>query len=145
VTAMKRFFTCLALLAGLALPVAVVHADNAGPQNGTSSAAQAKAGATIYANICQGCHMENALGATGAATIPALAGNSHLGAPAYPIFVVLYGRGAMPALGGLLSDTQVANVLNYVRQNFGNHFSNPISPSEVGKVRIPGRLYAGGF
>jgi mono/diheme cytochrome c family protein len=143
--AMKRFFTCLVVLAGLALPVAAAHADNAGPQNGASSAAQANAGATIYANICQACHMEDARGATGAATIPALAGNSHLGAPAYPIFVVLYGRGAMPALGGLLSDEQIANVLNYVRQNFGNHFSDPILPTEVGKARIPGQLYSGGF
>ena len=133
------------VLAGLACPAAMVRADSAGPVNGPSSAVQSSAGATVYANVCQGCHMANAQGATGAATIPALAGNNHLAAPAYPIYVVLYGHGAMPALGELLGDDQIAAVLNYVRQNFGNHFSGQISPSEVKASRIPGRSYAGGF
>jgi mono/diheme cytochrome c family protein len=136
-------FSLVALALGL--PFAAAKADNAGPQTGTSPAVQSSSGATVYANVCQACHLANALGATGAATIPPLAGNSHLGAPAYPIFVVLYGHGAMPALGGILSDDQIAGVLNHVRQNFGNHFTGQVSAAAVRAARVPGKDYAGGF
>ncbi len=140
-----KFSKILLGAVALALPFAAAMADNAGPQTGTLPTAQSTSGATVYANLCQACHMEDARGAVGAAAIPPLAGNKHLAAHAYPIFVVLYGRGAMPALGGILSDDQIAGVLNYVRQNFGNHFAGPVSPTEVKAARIPGKLYAGGF
>lgn len=131
-------------LAIMMLPVAIVHADNAGPQN-TAPSASATSGAGIYANICQGCHMADARGATGAGTIPALAGDPRLEGSGYPIYVVLYGHGAMPALGSLLSDAQIAAVLNYVRQDFDNHFPGAITASEVHAARIPGKDYSGGY
>lgn len=145
------FFSNIVRVAVLTLPLSVstlacAYADDAGPQSGAQDIAQSKLGGTkIYTNICQACHMENALGATGAATIPALAGNSRLDEHGYPIFVVLYGRGAMPAFGDLLNDDQIAAVLNYVRQDFGNHFKVPILPAEVKAGRVPGKSYSGGY
>jgi mono/diheme cytochrome c family protein len=132
------------LLSLLVTGVVAAHADSAGPQNGAPAITQEKAdGPMIYASTCQACHMANARGATGAATIPALAGNPKLQGHGYPIYVVLYGHGAMPAFGGVLTDAQIAAVLNYVRQNFGNNFKTPILPPEVKAMRAPGKQYAG--
>jgi mono/diheme cytochrome c family protein len=79
-------------------------------------------GEAVYAALCAGCHMPDGEGAVGAGAYPALAANELLAAPSYPINLVLYGQGAMPPLGGLLDDRQVADVVNYVRSHFGNDF-----------------------
>lgn len=133
------------LLSPIALTgVVAARADSSGPQNGAPAITQMKAdGAEIYASTCQACHMANARGATGAATIPALAQNPHLKEAGFPIFVVLYGHGGMPAFGGLLNDTQIAAVVNYVRQNFGNDYKTQVLPSQVKAMRIPGKQYSG--
>ena len=41
---------------------------------------------------------------------------------------------AMPAFGWRLSDAEVADVLSFVRQSWGNH-SPPVNPAEVGHLR----------
>jgi mono/diheme cytochrome c family protein len=41
-------------------------------------------GEELYANVCQGCHMPDGKGATGAGTYPSLAGDKALEAPGYP-------------------------------------------------------------
>ena len=41
----------------------------------------------------------------------------------------------MPAFGDYLTDAQVAEVVNYVRSHFGNRYANPITPSEVARLR----------
>ena len=91
----------------------------------------------IYTQVCQGCHQANAKGATGAATIPALAGNPKLANAGYPIYVVLNGKGGMPWLGTMLNDTQVASVVSYVRTNFGNHYADPVTAQDVAALRGP--------
>jgi hypothetical protein len=45
-------------------------------------------GEQIYRQVCKACHMADAKGATGAATIPALADNPHLSDASYPITMV---------------------------------------------------------
>jgi mono/diheme cytochrome c family protein len=99
-------------------------------------------GEALYQGICQGCHMPDAKGAIGAGAYPALANNPRLAVAIYPIVVVLNGQRAMPALGkGAppfsvgLTDVQVANVLNYVRTHFGNHYQDVITPAAVGAAR----------
>lgn len=72
-------------------------------------------GEALYANICQACHMEDGKGAVGAGFYPASANNLKLEARSYPVHVVLHGLKAMPPLKKLLSDEQVAAVVNYVR------------------------------
>ena len=83
-------------------------------------------GEALYRGLCQGCHMSDAKGATGAGTYPALANNARLVAEIYPITVVVHGQRAMPSFGADLSDEQIANVLNYVRTHFGNRYKDVI-------------------
>ena len=91
----------------------------------------------IYTELCQGCHMANARGGVGAARIPALAGNAKLKNGGYPVYVVLNGYGAMPWLSNMLNDAQVASVVNYVRSNFGNGYTDAVKPEDVAAVRGP--------
>ena len=94
-----------------------------------------QSGEDLFKNICQGCHMPDAKGAIGAGAYPALAGNPRLAAAIYPITVVLQGQRAMPPFGESLSDEQVANVINYVRTNFGNHYKDTVTPAAVAARR----------
>ena len=94
-------------------------------------------GATLYRAVCQGCHMPDARGAQGAGMYPALAGNAKLASAAYPVLTVLNGRHAMPPLGVYLSDAQVAEVVNFVRTHFDNHYADAVTPNDVSKLRAP--------
>ena len=94
-------------------------------------------GATLYHAICQGCHMPDARGAEGAGRYPALAANPKLASAAYPMLTVLNGRRGMPALGGYLSDAQVAEVVNFVRSHFGNSYADAVTGTDVAKLRKP--------
>src|ERR1700733_13199917 len=111
--------TCaVALMLSLLLPFAA-HAQ------GTAHFSPAfrfteQGGEQLFANVCQGCHMPDAKGAVGARTYPSLAGNKKLEAGGYPIYIVVRGQRAMPAFGAMMSDEQVAAVVNYLRTHFGN-------------------------
>jgi mono/diheme cytochrome c family protein len=94
-------------------------------------------GAEVYQNVCQACHMANALGGEGAGKIPALAKNGTLEASGYPIMVVTGGKGAMPWFRGSLSDTQIADVINYVRSNFGNKYKDKVTPAMIAEQGLP--------
>ena len=88
-------------------------------------------GKAIFTNICQGCHMPQAQGAVGAGMYPALAKNEKLEVAGYPVAVVVHGQKAMPAFGPLLNDQQIADVVNYVRTNFGNKYKDKVSAADV--------------
>jgi len=88
-------------------------------------------GEAVFKNICQGCHMANAQGAVGAGMYPALAKNAKLEVAGYPMAVVVHGQKAMPAFGPLLNDQQIADVINYVRTNFGNNYKDKVTPQDV--------------
>jgi mono/diheme cytochrome c family protein len=94
-------------------------------------------GKEVYTHICQGCHMPDAKGAVGAGHYPALAHNAKLVSPAYPVAMVVNGRGNMPAFGQMLTDTQVADVVNFVRTNFGNAYTDSLTPDDVKAIRPP--------
>jgi mono/diheme cytochrome c family protein len=94
-------------------------------------------GAALFQAICQGCHMPQAQGAAGAAAYPALAHNQKLASGAYPVYTVMRGRKAMPALASYLSDAQVIAVVTYVRTHFGNNYADKISPDLVKAARAP--------
>lgn len=125
----------LAVLAGLALLPGRAFADAAA--NIAGAATTSTDGQVLYTQICQGCHMANARGAVGAAAIPALAGNPKLKSSGYPVYVVLNGYGAMPWFSTVLTDTQIASVVNYVRTNFGNTYTDAVKPEDVAAVRGP--------
>jgi cytochrome c5 len=92
-------------------------------------------GATLFHAVCQGCHMSDAKGATGAGTYPALAANPKLASAAYPALTVIKGRHGMPAFAEYLTDAQVAEVVNYVRTHFDNHYTDALTADDVKKLR----------
>lgn len=98
-------------------------------------------GEALYQNICQSCHMPDAKGAKAAGFYPALSGDKNLQSSMYLAYVTLYGKGGMPGFGGLLDDQQVANIVNYVRLNFRNSFSDSISEQDVKSIRKPNHQY----
>ena len=103
------------------------------------------AGAQIYADECAGCHATNGKGTPG--LFPSL---SHSPAvqqtdPTSLLHVVLRGArsvgtdkaptaAAMPEFGWLLHDDQIAAVLTYIRNAWGNS-APPVSAGEVGNAR----------
>ncbi len=94
-----------------------------------------KTGEALYANICQACHMPDGKGASGAGTYPALAGDQNLAARGYPVLVVVKGQRGMPPIGVIMSDDQVAAVVNYVRTHFGNNYQDAVTSEEVKSAR----------
>ena len=99
-------------------------------------------GRQIYEHISQGCHMPDAGGAVGAGHYPALAGDPTLVSRQFMALTLLNGRRNMPAFGAkhaigftgppaTLSSAQIADVVNYVRTHFGNHYKDMITPAEV--------------
>ena len=88
-------------------------------------------GEKIYQAICQGCHMTQGQGAHEVGFYPALAGNEKLAAGAYPVGVVMNGLHGMPSFAQRLDDEQVAEMVNYVRSNFGNQFTDAVKAEDV--------------
>lgn len=137
---MKRIGLAAALFLACAGHAAAQSSDGALLTYATLKQAD---GETIFHAICQGCHMPDAKGATGAGNYPALAGNPKLASPQYMAAVILFGRHDMPSFvvrasthrsffeDATLTDEQVAEVINYVRTHFGNHYSNNITADEV--------------
>lgn len=127
---MRRIvFACTVAVLPWLAGTAPARADSAGF---SSRIQPLNSGEDVYRHICQGCHMPDAKGAMGAgAQFPALAGNPKLQGSAYPIYVILNGYGGMPWFAGVLDDTQVANVVNYIRTHFGNHYTDAVTPADV--------------
>jgi mono/diheme cytochrome c family protein len=104
-----------------------------------------KIGAKIYADECSGCHAANGKGIP--SLFPALHGSAVVQQtdPTSLMHVVLRGsRGiatdaaptgaAMPEFGWLLKDDEVAAVLSYIRNSWGNA-APAVSAGEVAKAR----------
>ena len=89
-------------------------------------------GEKVYAGICVACHQASGQGSP-ALKAPALAGNKFVvGAEQGPIDTVLNGRPntAMQAFKQQLSDTEIAAVITYARNTWGNKGSD-VQPAEV--------------
>jgi mono/diheme cytochrome c family protein len=127
-------------VATLSLLPLLVHAQDRAPAASRSALSQGfsfvqMSGEELFAGICQGCHMSDARGASGAATYPSLASNGRLAASGYPVSVVVNGQRGMPALGVMMSDDQIAAVVNYLRSHFGNHYRDAVTAEDVRAVR----------
>jgi mono/diheme cytochrome c family protein len=94
-------------------------------------------GAKVYEELCQACHMANAMGAEGAGKITALAKNPNLESADYPITIVTGGKGAMPWFRGSLTDQQIADVINHVRSHYGNRYKDKITAADVAERGLP--------
>jgi mono/diheme cytochrome c family protein len=102
-------------------------------------------GAKIYADECSGCHVANGKGSAG--LFPPLAGSALVQQtdPTSLMHVVLRGArsvatdgaptaSAMPQFAWLLKDDEVAAVLTYIRNSWGNA-APAVSAGDVGKAR----------
>jgi mono/diheme cytochrome c family protein len=131
------------ILIALALQATTAHAQAPAPRPAAAPADAAfgarmlgeATGEQIFHKVCAACHMHDAKGAEGAGRYPALAGNRNLAVPAYPAMVIVKGLNGMPPIGNMLTDAQVADVVNYVRSNFGNKFKGKLTPAEVKALR----------
>ena len=128
-----------ALAAGLLAAFAAIPAAAQAPPGGDTGGGITRVpkpvtGEQVYKSVCAACHMQDAKGGTGAGTIPALAANPKLAGAAYPIVVVAGGKGGMPGFAGTLSNAQMANVITYVRTNFGNAYPKPVTEADVAKL-----------
>jgi mono/diheme cytochrome c family protein len=92
-------------------------------------------GEELFVNVCRGCHMSDGKGAAGAGTYPSLAGNRNLEASGYPVHVVVNGQRGMPPFGAMMSDDQVAAVVNYLRTHFDNNYQDAVTAEDVKIVR----------
>ncbi|WP_257656493.1 c-type cytochrome [Parapedobacter lycopersici] len=102
----------------------------------------------VYTTYCRACHQSNGMG--DGSRFPPIAESEWVsGDKTRLISVILNGltgpitvkgvsyNEAMPAHGSFLNDDQVAEVLTYIRGNFGND-SGPITAEEVAAVRKQG-------
>ncbi len=101
-------------------------------------------GKKVYDSVCLACHMADGSGVPGMHP-PITESDFVNGDPAKLIGIVLYGmKGKIEVKGevynsimppqAFLTNEQVADVLTYVRSNFGNT-SGPITPDDVQKIR----------
>ena len=127
-----NYWVALIAVAGVAVSSAAIAALSVDIARGGY---EQQSGEELYRGICQGCHMPDAKGAIGAGAYPALANNARLIARQYPISVVISGQRAMPSFGADLSDAQIANVINYVRTHFGNHYKDALTAETVKAAR----------
>ncbi|SMO86556.1 cbb3-type cytochrome c oxidase subunit II [Fodinibius sediminis] len=102
-------------------------------------------GATIYANNCASCHQSDGQGVEG--VFPPMAGDPVVTAedPTDHIRIVLYGlqgvpiegteyQGIMQPFGEMMSDEEVAAVINHERTSWGND-APTVTAEDVAKVR----------
>lgn len=88
-------------------------------------------GQKVYGSICAGCHGTEG---QGVGTFPALVGSKIATGPvADHIKVVVNGRPGtpMPAFGGQLTDKQIAAVVTYERNAWGNNMNDLVQPKDV--------------
>ena len=92
-------------------------------------------GKQVYGNLCAACHQPDGSGMP-AAGFPAMKGSAvATGDVDAHIGQVLNGKGAMPPYKGSLDDTQIAAVVTYERNAFGNDTGDVVQPSQVAAQR----------
>lgn len=131
------------LTAGAIAASAGAQTSSAGPVTGdaaegtfvTGAKFSEPTGELMYKNVCAGCHMPDAKGSVGAGFYPALAKNPKLVAGGYPVTVLLNGMNGMPAVGRMMTDQQVADVVNYIRTHFGNKYKDKVTAADVQPLR----------
>ena len=113
-------------------------AGDQGPQTVEALAGYMKHGAKIYSAKCGGCHQANGLG--DGANFPPLANSKWVtGEPRLTSMIILNGvkgaievdgkvwNGQMPAQGSGLNSKDLAGLLTYLRNSFGNETGDVIS------------------
>lgn len=93
------------------------------------------AGKKVYGNICAACHQADGSGLE-AAGFPSLQGSPAIKGPvAAHVTQILNGKNAMPPYKNTLDDKQIAAVVTYERNAFGNDSGDVIQPAQVAEQR----------
>jgi cytochrome c oxidase cbb3-type subunit 2 len=114
-----------------------------------SSGYDATKGEQLFVANCSVCHQATGVGLPGA--FPPLKGNAVVNDPdpTMHIHTVLFGlegatvggvkyESAMPEFGSMLSDADVANIIDYERSVWGNH-GKPVTAKDVAAIRAKGK------
>ncbi|MEN8259833.1 MAG: cytochrome c oxidase subunit II [Pseudomonadota bacterium] len=87
-------------------------------------------GEKVYATNCSSCHMPTGEGLPG--TFPAIAGSALVTGPIdAQIDMVMNGKGMMPAFAQMLDAVDIAAVITYTRNAFGNDVGDSVQPSVI--------------
>lgn len=98
-------------------------------------------GEKVYTANCAVCHQPTG---KGAGQFPALDGSKIANGPiAEHVNIVLKGKGAMPNWGATLNDVEIASVITYERNTWGNHTGDILQPKQVADARN-GKMPEGG-
>jgi len=90
-------------------------------------------GAKVYAANCAACHQPNG---KGAGAFPALDGSKMvLGPKAAQYDILINGKGAMPKWAGVISDGDIAAVMTYTRNAWGNKTGDVIQTQDIVSAR----------
>jgi mono/diheme cytochrome c family protein len=91
------------------------------------------AGEQLFLNNCAECHQRDGKGIPN--IYPALAGSEVVrGSGVDVALVMLIGRGEMPSFAGSIADEDMASIINYVRNAWGNN-GEEISAQRIEKLR----------
>lgn len=110
--------------------------DATGPALTAAEQARFAVGKTHFLATCAPCHQATGMGLPGVAR-PLVGSAWVLGSPEAVTRIVLRGKEGemlMPPIGGSLSDEEVASILTYVRNEWGNSAS-PIDAMQVQQIR----------
>jgi mono/diheme cytochrome c family protein len=135
---MRRVALCAAALifsatVGSRAVAADAPAKTAGMSRGWEFSEQG--GADLFRNVCAACHQSDAKGAVGAGAYPSLVADRNLASSDFMLAVLLDGLKDMPPVASMMSDAQVADVVNYVRTHFGNAYPDAVSGADVSAAR----------
>jgi len=111
-------------------------ADSAGGSKTWSQAELMDHGKKIYASTCAACHGAEGKGIPG--VFPAIAGSKIATGPvAAHLNIVLHGKPgtAMQAFQSQLKDADIASVVTFERNSFGNKAGDSVQPSQVKALR----------
>jgi cytochrome c oxidase subunit 2 len=99
------------------------------PSKVYTMAEQKERGEKVYAANCAACHQANG---KGAGAFPALDGSKVVNGPKAAQFnILINGKGAMPKWAGVISDGDIAAVMTYTRNAWGNKTGEVIQTQEI--------------
>ncbi|MDA9221973.1 cytochrome c oxidase subunit II [Methylophilaceae bacterium] len=93
-------------------------------------------GEAVYKANCLACHQANGEGVTG--VFPAVAGSQLATKPENlqaHITQIIYGKNLMPAFGEQLNDGDIASVVTYTRNAFGNDTGDVVQAADIAAER----------
>ncbi len=131
ITAAPSVKTVIQTDAGRALAEQIIPAAHASELDGVMVNGEA-----VYRKVCASCHQVDGEGLP--PTFPALAGSPIVtGDVTQSVNIVLNGRPgtAMVSMADVLSDTEIAAVITYVRNAWGNNSGDVVIPADVQAMR----------